>query len=339
MELRQFRYFVSVAQTGSLSKSAVLLSVSQPALSRQLAALEEKFGLPLLCRTGRGVTLTEPGKQFLTYAQIVLENIKQMERELLAMQQSPVGQAIFGLPPMIGDFLTVPLVQRFREKFPKVSLHIIEGLSGHIHEWLSTGKVDVAILYNAPNTSTLIAEPLLKDDLWLIGASKPEGLEDDTASFSLLSQLPLILPSKTHGLRSLIENVASKQKLKINVDMEVDAFHTMIELVQDGLGYTILPFVAVYKKVQQGLLQAWHIVEPNVTGVLSLAASTQRTRTPATRHLIEIVREQVRLMVKTGAWVQKDQPAPAGPLPLLPARFSARRRRPSRAPHFRSLAS
>jgi hypothetical protein len=91
--------------------------------------------------------------------------------------------------------------------------------------------------------------------------------------------------------------------------------------------------------VQQGLLQAWHIVEPNVTGVLSLAASTQRTRTPATRHLIEIVREQVRLMVKTGAWVQKDQPAPAGPLPLLPARFSARRRRPSRAPHFRSLAS
>jgi LysR family transcriptional regulator, nitrogen assimilation regulatory protein len=339
VDLRQLRYFVSVAQTGSLSKSAVLLSVSQPALSRQLAGLEEKYGLPLLCRTGRGVTLTEPGKQLLTYAQVVLENIKQMERELLAMQQSPVGQAIIGLPPMIGDFLTVPLVQRFREKFPKVSLHIIEGLSGHIHEWLSTGKVDVAILYNAPNTSTVIAEPLLKDDLWLIGVSKPEGLKDDTAPFSLLSQLPLIMPSKPHGLRGLIESVASKQNIKINVDIDVDAFHAMIELVQSGLGYTILPFVAVHKKVQQGLVQAWHIVEPRATGVLSLAASTQRARTPATRHLVEIVREQVRLMVKTGAWVQKDQPAPVGPLPSLPARISARRRRPGRVPHVRSLAS
>jgi len=226
MDLKQLRYFISVAETGSISKSAVVLCISQPVLSRHLAALEAEFGFSLLFRNGRGVLLTDAGEKLLTAARAVMEDIRVLEGEMLALRQVPIGEAVIGIPPMLGDYLSVPLVKAFRQRFPRVSLQLVEGLSGHIHEWLVTGKLDVAILYNAPNNSIIMAEALLKDDLCLLGAVSPPAAEKHSIRFGDLAGLPLIMPSKPHGLRSIIENVANKLGVRLNaVNAESVARH------------------------------------------------------------------------------------------------------------------
>jgi LysR family nitrogen assimilation transcriptional regulator len=303
MDLKQLRYFISVAETGSISKSAVVLCISQPVLSRHLAALEAEFGFSLLFRNGRGVLLTDAGEKLLTAARAVMEDIRVLEGEMLALRQVPIGEAVIGIPPMLGDYLSVPLVKAFRQRFPRVSLQLVEGLSGHIHEWLVTGKLDVAILYNAPNNSIIMAEALLKDDLCLLGAVSPPAAEEHSIRFADLAGLPLIMPSKPHGLRSIIENVANKLGVRLNIEMKIDAYHAMVDLAEAGLGYTILPFMAIKQRALAGRLRTWVIREPNVTGVLSVATSTQRPRTPATRHLLDSVKENVRLLVQQGVWI------------------------------------
>ncbi len=309
MDIKQLRYFVSVAESESFSKAAVLLSVSQPALSRQLSAIEEEFGVELFCRNGRGVVLTEPGRRFLTNARLILENVRQLRTEMTEIRATPVGEVIIGIPPMIGDVLIPPLVRQFRASYPKVSLHVMEGLSGHVYEWLSAGRIDVAILYNVPSTSTVIAEPLLRDDLGLVGPGNAEGPEGSSVAMSVIGTLPLVMPSRAHGMRSLAESWATKNGVRLDIQMQVDAFHIMIQLVQEGMGYTVLPYTAVRRKVEAGLLRFWHLREPRMTGVLSIAASTQRPRTAATRHLVNSVREQIRLIVKDGRWLQESPPA------------------------------
>jgi LysR family nitrogen assimilation transcriptional regulator len=316
MDFRQLRYFVAVAECESFSKAAVLLSVSQPALSRQLGAIEQEFGVELFCRTGRGVVLTERGQQLLAHARAVLENVRQMRADMTATESSPVGNVIVGIPPMIGSVLTPQLVRDFCATYPRISLHVMEGLSGHVYEWLTTGRVDVAILYNAPATSTLIAEPLLRDDLGLVCAGNAGGPPGSSVRMSELGAFPLIAPSRAHGLRTIAETSATRNGVQLDVRMQIDSWQMMLELVRAGMGYAVLPYTPVRHEVEAGKLRFWHLREPCMTGVLSLAASSQRPRTPATRHLMSSIRQQVRQMVTDGRWRQEE--APRAPEPRQP---------------------
>ena len=185
MELKQLSYFLAVADSGSFSKAAVRLSVAQPILSRQIKLLESELGVELLYRNGRGVILSEAGKLLDTYARTVMSLVDKAKSEIGALRAEPRGRVAIAMPPSIGWMLTGPLVVRCREAFPEIVLHLAEGFSGHVAEWLSTGRVDIGIVYQAPRLSTLATEPLLSDELILLGAiDDPAGLGGDTAPTS-----------------------------------------------------------------------------------------------------------------------------------------------------------
>ena len=169
------------------------------------------------------------------------------------MRSTPTGRVAIGLPPSVGLVLTVPLVLRFREAFPLVSMRVAEGFSGHVLEWLSAGQIDVAVLYNAPRTSNLLSEPLLEDELFLLGAARdPAGLPPGPVDGERLSQLPLILPSRPHGLRLLVDQAMGGANLTTNITLEVEAMPSTLRLVETGLGYTILSYSSVHHLVEAG---------------------------------------------------------------------------------------
>ena len=146
MELRQLEYFVAIAEAGSFSRAAERLSVTQPVLSRQIKALEQELGATLYSRTGRGIVLSEAGKLFEQHARGVLETAAGAKTALSALGAIPSGRVVIGMPPSVGAVLTAPLVREFRAAFPNVSLGVIEGFSGHVLEWLTNGRIDVAVL-------------------------------------------------------------------------------------------------------------------------------------------------------------------------------------------------
>jgi LysR family transcriptional regulator, nitrogen assimilation regulatory protein len=293
MDLKQLSYFLSVSEAGSFSKAAVLLSVAQPILSRQIKLLETELGVELLYRNGRGIVLSEAGIILEKYARTALDTVDRARTEISALKAVPQGRVVIAMPPSIGWVLTGPLVRRCREAFPNITLHVVEGFSGHVAEWLSTGRIDVGIVYNASRRSSLNTEPLFSDDLVLLGpASNPAGLEGASVPAARLADLPLILPARPHGLRVLVDQTLAQLNLVAHVEFEVDAMPSTLGLVEEGLGYTILSETAATQRIGEGRIRAWAIVEPVMPRQLMLATSTQRPMSVATRLVTRLIRDQ-----------------------------------------------
>lgn len=303
MEFKQLNYFVHVADLGSFSKAAAFLSVAQPALSRQIRNLETELGTELLYRDGRGVTLTEAGGRLLDHAKTILDHTERARDEIIALKDTPTGSAILGIPPTVCQVLVAPLVRRFKESYPSVSLRVIEGFSGHVKEWLASGRIDVGVLYDAPRARrNLKTQELLVENLCLIGPG--DGISGDEREYPLrrLAELPLILPSRPHGLRLLVDTAAAHAGTTLQVDLELDSLSAIKELVQSGTGWTVLPYAAVYREVELGLMSAQRVTSPPLRRTVVLATTGQRPLSSAARALVELIQVQVDELVSSGKW-------------------------------------
>ena len=129
MEIKQLRYFVQVAELGGFTRAAIVLRVAQPALSRQVRALEVELRQPLFDRNGRGVTLTEAGKRLLAHGRGILQQVERARQDLDDQRGAVSGLLSVGLPPSVSRTLTAPLVEAFRERFAGATLTVVEGLS------------------------------------------------------------------------------------------------------------------------------------------------------------------------------------------------------------------
>ena len=129
MDLRQLQGFVQVAELGSFTRASRLLGVAQPALSRQVRALETELHQTLFTRTGRGVTLTEPGKRLLAHGRGILQQVERARQDMEDERGAASGHLAVGMPPSISRALTAPLVTAFRSRFPRATLTVVEGLS------------------------------------------------------------------------------------------------------------------------------------------------------------------------------------------------------------------
>ncbi|MBY4677124.1 LysR family transcriptional regulator [Marinobacterium arenosum] len=302
MEFRQLKYFVELAEAGSMSRAAVLLSIAQPAISRQLRNLEEELGMALFIRTGRGVELTDAGRVFLDRARAIITDIDDLSEEIRGLKGIVSGKVRIGLPPTESQFLSAPLVLRIKEKYPGVSLQIVEAFSGDVNEWLATGRIDLALFYRTSRTSQMICEELVDESLYLVSARQFDMPEADL-DFTELADLPLILPSARHGLRVLVERVAMSVDTKLDIQFEVDSFLAIKDLVEASIGFTILPYMSVKKEVERGQLYVKRISPCQLNRSLVMSLSTQHTLTQATRVVARESRELVHELVKAGGWL------------------------------------
>ncbi|MDR5758481.1 LysR family transcriptional regulator [Caballeronia sp. LZ035] len=304
MELKQLRYFMVVAREGSVSRAAAILGISQSMLTRHIQMLEQELGPPLLYRHGHGMSLTEAGQKFLARANDILERSDEAVNHMQALRSVPGGTVTMGIPPMLGDFLLVPLVKRFRAEFPEVRLRMREGLSGYMLEWLLSGQLDIGVLYNIGPHSTISIEPLLSDDLLLVGPPDASVLQPamEPIRFTDAVQLPWILPARPHGLRTLVEDAATARSLTLNIAFEIDAMMAIFELVEAGLGFSVAPYAAVRSRIERGTLKARPIIEPTLPGVLSVAFSPKKEATLAMKALYRIVRQETDALVRAGVW-------------------------------------
>ena len=146
MDIKQLRYFVAIAEEGSLSAAAGRIGIAQPSLSQHVKNLEQQLGIDLLARSPRGVALTQSGVLLLSHARRILAAVEQASEDVRASGLDPRGEVSFGLPSSVSMVLSVPLAETVRLELPEVRLRAIEAMSGFIQGWLEEGSIDLGIL-------------------------------------------------------------------------------------------------------------------------------------------------------------------------------------------------
>ncbi|MEO7338250.1 MAG: LysR family transcriptional regulator, partial [Caldimonas sp.] len=275
-------YFVHVAEVGSFSKAALMLDIAQPALSRQVRALETELRETLFLRNGRGVALTDAGKRLFDHSVAILQMVSHAREDLGATRDEPLGRVTVGLPPSMGRQLTLALVDRFRSQFPVARLAIVEGLSTHIVEWITTGRVDIGLAYNPETQAGLEIAPLLEEPLGLVSvATRGKRGRDRVLSLPMaeLSRYPLIVPERAHAMRRLLETQAALAGIRLEIAWEVSSIPSIIDLVCAGYGHAVLTPSGVAASARADELAVRKLVDPTPVSVLCLVSSSNKRPT------------------------------------------------------------
>jgi LysR family nitrogen assimilation transcriptional regulator len=303
LEFVDLLHFVSIAETGSFTKSAIQNNVAQSALSRRIRDLETELGTALFYRNGRGVVLTEAGEVFLVRARGMLAEREALRQDMRRVAGELDGTVKLAVPPSVGLVLLAPLLRRIRTDHPRIRMRVLEGFSGHVADWLAAGKVDLAVLYKMKSSTLLDAEHLLFEDMFLISAADAPPLGGaQGVTMAEIAASELVLPGLPHGLRVLSEEAAARAQVTLNVAMEVETLPTICDLVQTGELRTILPLTAVAQQVASGRLVAQRITEPAISRELILAHAPHRAASPVTKAVVRLIRSTISDLIRSGRW-------------------------------------
>lgn len=306
MDLRQLRYFIAIVEQGSFSKAAETLNVAQPALSLHVRNMEAELGSALLFRSPQGVVATEAGEILIRHARIVIDQLSIARHEIKGQEAEPSGEVRLGLPGTISQILSVPLILEVRKRFPKIKLCIAEAMSGFVTEWIREGRIDLAVLYMPVSDNALNSSEVISEELWLLGPMKPPAGVKPPASgavaYAKVTQLPLILPSADHGLRMLLEREASARGLSLDPVIEVDSYANIKGLVEEGIGYSVLPYNSIARDVQSERLLAWPITQPEIKRSVHLAHPVDRPLSHAVSSVHALCRTTLLNLVVKGKW-------------------------------------
>ncbi|MES0196101.1 LysR substrate-binding domain-containing protein [Mesorhizobium sp. M0011] len=303
MELSQLRTLIHVAELGSLSKAADRLHIAQPALSRQVRMLEEELGFALFLRHGRGMVLSEQGKEVLTHAMRVMAEIDEIRATATPADAPLTGEVAIGLPPTVADIISLPLAAAFGKAHPKAKLRLVSAYTGYLLDWMHRGEVDVAVLYDPRMARSLRSRPLLLENLFLIGPPDAGFSTVRAVSFASLAGKRLLLPSIKHGLRIIVERCATDAGITLDVGIEADSYSALKDLVRNGHGWTILPLAPIHADVTAGLLTAAPLIDPVPVRRLILAYPADRPASRLARFAGQAIEDIAKDLVGRAVWV------------------------------------
>jgi len=297
MDLKQLEYFVRVAELGSFTRAAVSLDIAQPALSRQVRLLEVELHQSLLIRNGRGAVPTEAGKLLLAHGRGILHQVERAREELGRVRGSLAGRVAVGLPTSLARVLTVPLTRTFRAELPDATISISEGLSVGMQESLMSGRLDIAVIYNAQPTPETEVSPLLEEELLLVQRRPPDQPVDaNPAPITLreVARLPLVIPSRPNAVRMQVESEMANIGLRPRIALEIDGVSAILDLVADGAGSAVLSRTAVSHSLRPDSYTVRNITEPLLRAKVSVAISSLRPATLTQQATLDILRRIVQ---------------------------------------------
>lgn len=309
MDIKQLRYFISIAEEGSLSGAAQRVNVAQPSLSQHVLSLERELSVKLLERSSRGVSLTQSGEVLLSHAREIVESLDIAANAVRQSGAEPVGDVAVGLPSSISMVLTVPLAETVWLELPKVRLRSINAMSGFIQEWLEDQSIDIGFLYDISSVRHLRHTEIMTEELQFFSAPDAWPFKSRAGANVTLAQVAsvdLVLPSGHHGLRKMIDRIARSQGADLRVSSEMDALNQIKTMVSRGSGYTILAPAAAHDFVQRGELIAANITEPKMVRPVYIVRNPAKPITVASREVERIAISVMRDLLARGIWQASD---------------------------------
>lgn len=266
MEFSQLRAFYEIARSGSFSKGAEKLNITQPALSRQVESLEKSVGLSLFNRHSRGVHLTEAGRRLFEYVEQMLRLANDAERTLQEIQGLETGSLSIGACTTFGNYLLPTPLATFLKQHPRIEASLDFGKSDDIVEKTVAKHYDLAFIAGIADPPGLCIEPIYEDEiLFLVAPGHPLCENNTRFCPELLSNDMFILRELGSATRQALDAILSKVGVQPSRVVTMSDTEAVKRAVMTGLGITFLSKYTVELELRYGLLCAPDIPELKLT--------------------------------------------------------------------------
>jgi DNA-binding transcriptional LysR family regulator len=242
MDTQSLNAFLAVAETQSFSLAAEQLHITQPAVSKRIAALEKQLDCRLFDRIGRHVHLTEAGRALLPQSRRILQDIKEAVRSIHDLQGEVSGRLSMGISHHIGLHRLPPVLREFSRRHPHVQLDIDFMDSERAHDRILHGEMDLAVITLSPvGEQQLQSFPVWEDPLTVtVAADHPLAVHSEVTP-AMLSPYTAIPPGLNTYTGQIIKELFDSQGLEMTIGMSTNYLETIKVMVSIGLGWSILP--------------------------------------------------------------------------------------------------
>lgn len=302
MDFKQLKALVTVVEVGSVTRAAELLHLVQPAVSRQIRALEQELGVPLFERTRQGMRPTEAGASLAERARRALTELDRARAELAPTPGVVTGIVAAGLLESAAELIAEPLVSAVLRDHPDIELRLLTAYSGHLQQWLDEGDLDLSLLYNLTSTSSLNVTPLVREKLWVVAPPSDHLDAEQPVPFSRVAAHPIIVPTGGHALRTLIDGASAQADVEVDITVQTNSLSLQKQLVLGGHGWTILPGIGIASDVADGTLSAAPMCEPEVWRTIVLGMPRTGRVPPAVEVVARELIKQIHLAVQQDRW-------------------------------------
>jgi len=284
MEINELKAFIVVAETLSFSRAADQLYITQPAVSKRIASLEEKLSTKLFDRIGRNVNLTEAGEHLFARATRILQDIENLQRSISGLNREPCGTLIMATSHHIGLRRLPPVLQAYNQQYGRVKLDIRFMDSESACAAVEQGNLELAIVTLPPNPSaSLSLREIWCDNLCFVAAPGHPLTRMAQVMPVDLNQHPAVLASWGTYTRDILERAIKPTQQRLQVGMATNYLETLKMLASIGLGWSLLP----QTMTREGDLEEFKIAGINLTRSLGVVHHRGHTLSKAAQAMLD----------------------------------------------------
>jgi len=289
MDLKQLNYFLCLAREGNMTRAARQLNIVQPALSMQIAKLEKTFGKQLFDRAAHGVSLTPAGDTLVLLAATIVKEVDRAKEEMARLDGKISGRVSIGMITSAAQSTLAASSAKIAARYPEIQLLICEGYTDTLIDWVVSGELDIAIINMPSRKIPLTAHHILNEEMMLARRTDNEMQIRKTVSFKRLEGLDLVIPSRRHGLRMILDNAAAAAGFILKPRLEVDTLSAVCEIVAATEMVTVLPGIALTPLLSAGRIRAQIISRPAISRSVGWVTNPRRVVSGAASAVMEII--------------------------------------------------
>jgi len=279
LETKQLLIFRTIVELGSFTRAGVRLGMSQPAISQQVRALEQQVGVPLLLRRTKFARPTPGGEVLLQYARQILGKVDEVERALAAVADGDTGVVRVAAGGAACQYLLPSVLREFRARFPRVEIQVSAGHTTRTVERLQHGDADLGLVTLPVHAESMRVTTVGRDELMVIVPPDHPWSSRRRVMPTDLAEQPIVLYERQSRATDLILRALLADGVFARIAMEIDHLGAAKEMVQAGLGVSMLPEWAVRDEVAAGKLIALSLGKTGLWRTWGLA-SVERPSSP-----------------------------------------------------------
>lgn len=294
MDFKQLQYFLCLAREGNVTRAARQLNIVQPALSMQIAKLEKSLGKQLFYRSAHGVSLTPAGETLAGLAGSIIQNVDHARDEMARLDGKISGRVSIGMITSAAQSTLAASSAKIAVQYPEIQLLVCEGYTEVLVDWVATGQLDIAIVNLPPGRSSIAARHILDEEMMLAYGPSNKVELPTVVPYRRLKDLSIVIPSRRHGLRRILDATAAEVDFTLKPRLEIDTLSAICEIIATTDLITVLPGIALYPDLSAGRIEAHRLRKPGIVRTIAWVTHPRRVVSAAMTAVMDIIAEDLQ---------------------------------------------